>query len=508
MPTVTINRNPTADLPFNPPSLRMRLENFRVFRDSGWFKIAPLTCLVGRNSSGKSSVVSAILLLKQSMEQETMAQALMPLTLSGPLCDLGNYRDVVHEHKQKSEISLSLGIGLAELAAAIVPRRRPAFVELRLPRRRLQTRLGYSRFGYYGYYGPKLPKSGEIEIRFTFSSNEPLGPSLKALEVTITNIGSVKFAGEGRRGWKTSTESFPPRALSLTPYGFFPEIDLTTSSYRRTPKRTKARIRHFANACHAFFSYLAELLSRSDVIGPFRTPPERRYSFGGFSSIPGGVTGEKAVNLLITESLLSPISSRPLHEAVSFWVKHLNLAKSLDIRDIAKRLNLFQVDIKGAGKSSTANLADVGFGVSQVLPVLVQGLLMRRGGIYVVQQPEIHLHPDAQAGLADFFIYLASYGVIAIVETHSEYLLLRLRRRLAEGAKPIAAGLSVEREKVSPLTRKEIAVLFTGVDGGRACVRQLNIGKSFQFENLPHGFMSQALDDRASLLTTVSKSDV
>ena len=59
---------------------------------------------------------------------------------------------------------------------------------------------------------------------------------------------------------------------------------------------------------------------------------------------------------------------------------------------------------------------------------------MREGGFYLVQQPEIHLHPDAQAGLADFFIFLASHGINTVVENYSEYLLLRIRRRLAEGS--------------------------------------------------------------------------
>jgi predicted ATPase len=134
---------------------------------------------------------------------------------------------------------------------------------------------------------------------------------------------------------------------------------------------------------------------------------------------------------------------------------------------------------------------------------------MRPGGIYLVQQPEIHLHPDAQAGLADFFIYLASYGVITVVETHSEYLLLRLRRRLAEGGIPLSLGLPIEQYKVPPLSREDVTVLLTGSDkGGNAFVTELEIGDSFQFENLPKGFMSQAMDDRIELLNLIGKQSV
>src|SRR5258706_5067426 len=95
--------------------LDVRLENFRLFRDSTWFKIAPLTCLIGRNSSGKSSIVSALLLLKQTLEQESMGWATTPLKLSGPYCDLGNFTDVVHDHNESSEMSISISMPMSAM---------------------------------------------------------------------------------------------------------------------------------------------------------------------------------------------------------------------------------------------------------------------------------------------------------------------------------------------------------------------------------------------------------
>lgn len=486
--------------------MRLRLENFRVFQDSGWFKLAPLTVLVGRNSSGKSSLLSAILLLKQSFEREVMGAAVMPLSLSGPYCDLGNYSDVVHNHDESAEISLSFSAGLSDLTQGLSQGRR-AFVELAVPR---------PAFGRYGYYYPstevKLPVDGQIQSRLTFSADEPFGPSLNRFEVDVSS-GSASFvrtiSGERREHWRTYTATLPARSVAMlgrmAGRTFFPVVEIRSSSYTRSSPRTKNRVRVFVAASQLLFRELQQCLLRSDVIGPFRTPPERRYPFAGFSVSRAGTSGEQAVNLIITEALLNPHGPRPLHKALAFWMNHLKLAASLDVRDIAKRLNLFEVDVTGAGGAATVNFADVGFGVSQVLPVLVQGLLMRPGGIYLVQQPEIHLHPDAQAGLADFFIYLSSYGVITIVETHSEYLLLRLRRRLAENARPLAVGLAIEHNEVAPLTKDDVAVLLTASDGDRTVVKQLEIGDGFQFENLPEGFMSQALDDRLALLKAIGE---
>jgi AAA ATPase domain len=351
------------------PSVNLRLENFRLFEDSGWFKLAPFTCLVGKNSSGKTSVLSCILLLKQSVEREAMGTAVIPLALSGPYCDLGNYSDVVHGHDESVEISFSLSIKLPDLGtASFVP---PApFVNLALPRPATVYRSPF----YGAYVDTRLPKEGEVRARLTFTADEPFGPSLNRLEVDITNIGSASFvrttSGERRQHWRVYTTTLPPRVVRLLPRGFFPMVMIHEKSYNKCSPRSKRRIRVFSAASQLLFRYLWQALMRSDFIGPFRTPPERRYPFGGFSSSRGGPTGEQAVNLLITEALLNPISPRPLHDALSFWFKHLKLAESLDIKDIAKKLNLFQVDVTGTGDSTGANLADVGFGVSQVLPVL------------------------------------------------------------------------------------------------------------------------------------------
>jgi len=488
------------------PSFSMRLENFRLFKDSEWFRVAPLTCLVGRNSSGKTSILSALLLLKQSLEQEGMARGTTPLILSGPYCDLGDYGDLVYNHDQSSEVSFSFAMSFLDLQTRTSQAASP-LTAFPIPRSNPVGRLGFGY--YYPRYEATLPKSGEVTASLTFSVSKPFGPSLSCVEIQVPNVGSARFirtiSGERRQHWRTYTTALAPKIIDFTsgPRSLFPGIMVRERVYQRSSPEQKTAARLFAHVASLLFRHLQRTLWDSRVIGPFRTPPERRYAFGGFGASRGGPSGEQAVNLLITEALLRTSAGSSLEAAVAFWIKHLKLAKSLRVKDIAKRLNLFEVDVRGTVLGARANLADVGFGVSQILPVLVEGLLMRRGGIYLVQQPEIHLHPDAQAGLADFFIYLAANGVTTIVETHSEYFLLRLRRRLAEGGKSLQPVKSML--PVAPVRREDIAVLYTGSEQRQTVVKQLEIGESFQFENLPAGFMSQALDDRVALLRVLGK---
>jgi predicted ATPase len=485
-------------------TIGLRLENFRPFRDSNEFRLAPLTCLVGTNSSGKSSIITALLLLKQSLEQQRISSRVTPLTLSGPYCDLGNFRDVVHAHRMKSQIGFTFRVPVAMLRQNPTEKATP-LVALDVPRSVLRA----PDFDYFYFGGSRtdLPVTRSVTVSLKFVTDAPFGPSLSRLELEVEGVGAANFVrttrGERRQHWRAYTQDLPRQSVAMTfsRHRFLPIIEIRPKVYRQSAPRIKQRIRRFLEGSRLTLEYLQRFLSFSEVIGPFRTPPERRYAFGGFSSSRSGPRGEQAVDLLVTEALLKT-SKHPLQSAVSFWLRHLKLAEQVYIESLAKNVNLFQLNLTGVGRAPQVNVADVGFGVSQILPVIVQGLLMRPGGIYMVQQPELHLHPDAQAGLADFFLYLSVYGVRVVIETHSEYFLIRLRRRLAEGRLNIGRSFPGLRRISLPLSKERIAVLLTDFEGRRAGakVTELAIGDSFQFENLPKGFMSQAIEDRIALL--------
>ena len=491
-------------------SFLLRLHRFRAFEDSGNCRIAPLTCLVGRNSSGKSSILTALLLLKQSIDRISMGAKTTPLALHGQYCDLGNYYDVVYGHDEEKHIGFDFTLPMSALQTLVHPRSGP-IVRLDLPEN-VSGRRSPSRFRLQERL-TKLPAQGNISVSLEFKTDEPFGPSLSRLEIKAAGIGSVNFVrteGEERKvHWRAYAIELPARSIEVTfsGYSFFPFVSQRQSSYRAAAPRTKERINRFVTATRALFELLGSMLGKIEHVGPFRTPPERRYIFSGFAASRSGTTGEQAVELLIAETLLKAPKDRTLNRAVSFWLAHLGLAKRLSIESIAKQSNLFELTLYRAGVFTTANFADVGFGISQILPVLVQGMLMSPGSIYIVQQPELHLHPDAQAALVDFFIYLNAHGVTTLVETHSEYFLVRLRRRLAEGVRPLTLGIPSETKWTSKaLSVDAVSVLLTRTERNHgASVSELHIGQGFQFENLPAGFMNQSVEDRLHLLKALRK---
>ena len=124
---------------------------------------------------------------------------------------------------------------------------------------------------------------------------------------------------------------------------------------------------------------------------------------------------------------------------------------------------------------------DVGFGVSQVFPLLVQCYYVPDGGIIILEQPEAHLHPKVQADLADVFIDVVNNRNVQIIfESHSEHILHRLMRRIAEA------------ENIS---EKDIALYFCKMNDGTSAIEKLKVDEYGNISNWPQGFFGDVMSD-------------
>lgn len=165
----------------------------------------------------------------------------------------------------------------------------------------------------------------------------------------------------------------------------------------------------------------------------------------------------------------------PLGKAVLDWLKYLGIAHEISTFDKGKLGH--ELKVSTLGSESLHDLTHVGVGVSQVLPILVQSLLSDAGSTLVFEQPELHLHPKVQTRLADFFVSMTMVGKQCIIETHSEYLINRLRYMSA-----ITNGDDIS---------KNVILYFVEKEKGYSNFRPIHINKYGVIEDWPVGFFDE-----------------
>jgi hypothetical protein len=224
-------------------------------------------------------------------------------------------------------------------------------------------------------------------------------------------------------------------------------------------------------------------LGATDYIGAMRVPPERTYHQTGEGRATIGASGENWSGMLVLDSSRGGAGSKRIGTQLGTWLKSAGLASEVRLNWLSDRH--YEVQIRHPISREVENLADVGQGNSQVIPVLLGGLRLSEGDLYLVEEPEIHLHPRAQAELGDFFAGLLASGVRSIVETHSEYLILRIQQHVAAG-------------KIPP---EDVAFYYSSVtQRGKKRVGMLTLDDQARFiEPLDGGFFPQKLDEAKKL---------
>ena len=175
-------------------------------------------------------------------------------------------------------------------------------------------------------------------------------------------------------------------------------------------------------------------------------------------------------------------------EAVQKWGRRLRLLQTIRVVQEARVGNTITVETEGLDKE--VPLDAVGVGVSQLLPVLVLCLLSEPGSMILLEQPELHLHPALQQRLADFLIAVARSGRQLIVETHSEYIVSRLRRRIAEDTS----------DEDDLLAMSKIVFAERDRQTGLTTYREVEFSPYGAIEEWPKGFFDQASEEEREII--------
>jgi predicted ATPase len=224
-----------------------------------------------------------------------------------------------------------------------------------------------------------------------------------------------------------------------------------------------------------------DILSRILYLGPLREYPQRIYFWAGEAPSDVGLRGELAVPALLAGSRSQEKTA--LVEKIEYWLKQMGMAYSFKIEQIRGRTE-YEIRIKRTERSAEVLITDVGFGVSQILPVLVLCYYVPEGSILILEQPEIHLHPSVQSVLGDVLIdVVKNRGLQIIFESHSEHLLRRLQRRIAEES----------------VTNDETALYFCDMKDGASQIEALQVDEFGNISNWPKDFFGDDTGDLVAM---------
>ena len=443
---------------------RLNLENFKAWREAD-LTFGKVTGFFGTNSAGKSSLLHLLLLLKQTRNATDRG---IVLDFGGPahMVNLGTFEDIVHQHDKTKAISWLLDWTLPEtltIADPLEPSATPLLEDSRLE---IRYAVGLHN---------KRPSPRELAYRFADAEfrMQPKARPRQEFRLTTDHPG-FSFVRNPGRAW--------PLRQPLKAYLF--------------PSQAKSYFQNTGFLGDFELAYEG-LMDSIYYLGPLREHPRREYHWAGSSPEDVGQRGERTIDAILaasgggeTWSLGYRRRRMSFQEIIAHWLYKLGLIYDFQVEEIAKGSNLYRAMVEMSSSGVTTPLTDVGFGVSQVLPVLVLLYYVPEGSTVLMEQPEIHLHPAVQSALADVMLNVAEVrNVQIVVESHSEHLMQRLQRRVAE-----------ERASF-----EDVKLYFVSSNRGRSHLSDLHLNRWGEIENWPEKFFGDEMGEIAAITEAALK---
>ena len=419
----------------------IRVSGFKSIDKEQSIEIRPLTILAGANSSGKSSIMQPLLLLKQTIESPYDPG---PLLLDGENVRFSRTTDFL-SRTRSSESARRFSVAIQHGAG-------------------METELLFADCDDHGLDVERttLLKHGEAHTVRRDMNQSEISEFLRLEGLDIAEKYHRELLG------RTSRSDIPPKWEAVRRRCFL-ELALTAPSLDRL---TGFRV--------TLTDLVAQLILRLTHVPGLRTPTERTYrTTAAGDQFPG--LFDNYVARLIYE--WQTYVQDPRLEELALALERLGLTSQIraeHVDDTHIRLEVARV--LGRSKRDDqdfVSIADVGVGVSQVVPVLVALLVASEGQLVYIEQPEIHLHPRAQTALAEIIAEAAKRGVIVVIETHSPLLILALQSLVAEG-------------KLDPRLAK--LHWFKRIRGGSTRVSSANLDDAGAFGDWPEDFADVTLD--------------
>ena len=459
---------------------KITVKNYRCFRDEQSARLAPLTLLVGDNSTGKTSFMAMIRIL------EDLAFGNDPLDFKREPYDLGSFDDIIH-HQNNRGTSV---------------RQTDSF------------EAGFCATGVRNFKNqPKETKDYQFKAIFGEEDTSPMATKLHLdlgncwIKVFLSGNSPSIQVGNKKGSWKRQFSRRTFLSDMDTPQSLPRLASLVTLPLRRFEQHGDQDLKPVAGSpeisqedadlIYRELTQFPRILRRRGLqrspyrvfaSAPVRSKPRRTYDPA--RPIPDS-EGDYVPMYLANMFFRKEDTWEHLKNKLQEFGRAAGLFDEISIKQLGKRHSEpFQVQIRKFGgpkkKGPSRNLIDVGYGVSQILPVITELLREDAPVLFLLQQPEVHLHPSAQAALGSLFCQVASSRRQLVVETHSDYLLDRIRIDIREG-----------RTHLKP---DDVSILFFERNNLDVTIHSLRIDKEGNVLEAPPSYRNFFMEETANLL--------
>jgi len=430
----------------------LRIQNFRSIRDSGDIGLSDLNVFVGANNSGKSSILYALMMIKMTVESKDEDMALIT---SSPELDLGSYLDLIRNGNTERRLKFEFTLNDPSILTPYT----------------LLTEYGKETYKSYASFGAEFcfdKDRNRVDVVSFIGKDDS---DIDLLGVRRKADGKYIIKGPSTRLFKHMNIKFANFVPRVVPFG-------------KRPKAEVARqIINWATASTIRVNELIEVMEKLRYVAPIRERIPRYGMVGTMVYSELSPSGQNLMRVLSSSDTLSRRRKSAIDE-LNYWLgSKFKLLKNIELIDIDRAGTIKTLIADDPRGSRKINLASMGCGISQLVPVVVQTVLLPQSGCLLVEQPEIHLHPSAQADLADLFVANVRGKRQFIIETHSEHFVLRLRRRIAE-------------RKIKP---EKIGIFFVEKKRGLTRIQKLNLKPNGHFEEWPTGFFEQGFQEALAI---------
>lgn len=476
------------------------LENYKCFEklkvdNKEELEIAPLTVLCGVNSSGKSSIIKSLLMMKQSYESSYDENRLL---LNGIYTKNGFFSDVVTN-------------GVSDYF--IIENSFPIYGDRRYSSK--QENASFKELVKIYIGSNVLSNNNELQkvninIKFTIlgikSTNSLSNPNfsitdnnlIQKIEIKLLLNGKIEtfllFQHLNEKNYRVDLKNFPTgnglnNVSLLDSTCYFEGLKIVNLFFNGTIPQKFDTDKTLSNI-FSIFRVISMQYREIEYIAPIRKEPQRRYFYDD-SDYSVGTYGEYVAQILDIKAndnvikILPPIQNNIsyckgkciLKDLVEQWLEYLNIP-SYTLTSVMEMIKL---------NIGNFNILDVGFGISQILPIVVSSLLMNSYQTLILEQPEIHLHPSMQMNMADFLLEVSLSNRNIIVETHSEHIINRLIRRVIE-------------DDTRTLQNK-IAIYFIEQNSNKMSqIRKVIINDEIGIQSWPDGFFDQSANEQLKIM--------